>query len=169
MSPSTRRFAVATMVTAALALNLAGPVNADPPQPVGPIDPPISIPAADSCVDFGLLIGSTEGRVRSVEFDGGARLIQIVTGISYTFTNDTSGTSITTGARGGTTSTVDHADGSKTVTATGTNILILFSTDVNGPSATSYSGRIVYTIDQNGVFTLQSASGASLNICAALT
>ena len=36
------------------------------------------------------------------------------------------------------------------------------------PSTTQYVGRIVYTVDESGVFTLVSTSGRSTDICAAL-
>ena len=48
-------------------------------------------------------------------------------------------------------------------------MLILFPTDVPaGPSTTLHVGRVVYTIDTNGVFTVQRVSGTSTDICAAL-
>ncbi|EMY36228.1 hypothetical protein D477_000220, partial [Arthrobacter crystallopoietes BAB-32] len=66
-------------------------------------------------------------------------------------------------------------DGSQTVVGTGTNGLVLFSTDATEvpgtetPLAVQYTGRIVYTVDpETGVFTLLSASGKELNICEAL-
>jgi len=37
-----------------------------------------------------------------------------------------------------------------------------------GPSTTLYVGRVVFTVDTSGVFTLQSVSGKSTDICAAL-
>lgn len=173
MSLNARRLAAATLLTATLALSLTNPVSAAAPEPVDPIDPPISIPAANSCIDFDLLIGSTAGRLRTVEFEDEAqnpvRLIQVVTGISYTYTNAKSGKSITTRAGGSATSTVYNSDGTQTVTATGHNALIMYSTDIPGPSATAYQGRIVFNVDPHtGVFTLLSTTGASLDICGAL-
>jgi hypothetical protein len=54
------------------------------------------------------------------------------------------------------------------VAVTGHFVLIFFPTDVPaGPSTTQYVGRVVY-IDNKGMFTLQSVSGTSLNICAAV-
>ena len=62
-----------------------------------------------------------------------------------------------------------NPDGTTTVTSTGHNGLILFPTDVPAaPSTTQYVGRIVYTVDESGVFTLVSTSGRSTDICAAL-
>jgi hypothetical protein len=65
---------------------------------------------------------------------------------------------------------VFNADGSRTVTLTGHNLLILFPTDVPpGPSTTLYVGRVVFTVDAGGVFTLESTSGRATDICAALS
>ena len=56
-----------------------------------------------------------------------------------------------------------------TTVMTGHNILILFPTDIPaGPSTTLYVGRVVFTVDANGVYTLGSTSGRSTDICAAL-
>jgi hypothetical protein len=38
-----------------------------------------------------------------------------------------------------------------------------------GPSTTLYVGRVVYTVDADAVFTLQSTSGRETDICATLT
>ena len=63
-----------------------------------------------------------------------------------------------------------NADGSQRVTLTGHNVLILFPSDVPaGPSTTLYVGRVVFTVDVNGIFTLVSTSGTSTDLCAALS
>ena len=63
-----------------------------------------------------------------------------------------------------------NADGSQTVTLSGHNVLFLFPTDVPaGPSTTLYVGRVVFTVDVNGVFTLVSTAGTATDICAALS
>jgi len=69
---------------------------------------------------------------------------------------------------------VNHAtynpDGSQTWMTTGHNVLILFPTDVPvGPSTTYYVGRVVFTVDPQGNFTMQSTAGNSTDICAALS
>lgn len=63
-----------------------------------------------------------------------------------------------------------------TVTATGSNGLILFPSDVStvegvaAPSAIQYTGRIVYTVNvKTGLFTLISASGKQRDLCAELS
>ena len=56
------------------------------------------------------------------------------------------------------------------MTLTGHNVLILFPSDVPaGPSTTLYVGRVVFTADVNGIFTLVSTSGTSTDLCAALS
>ena len=48
-------------------------------------------------------------------------------------------------------------------------MLILFPTDVPaGPSTTLVAGRIVFTVDQAGVFTVQQITGQQTDICALL-
>jgi hypothetical protein len=47
--------------------------------------------------------------------------------------------------------------------------VIFFPTDIPaGPSTTLYVGQIVYTVDASGVFTLQSTSGTTTDLCALL-
>ena len=61
-----------------------------------------------------------------------------------------------------------NADGTQTVTNTGQNVVIFFPTDHPGPSSNLYVGRLIYTIDILGAFTLKSFNGAATDICAAL-
>jgi len=61
-------------------------------------------------------------------------------------------------------------DGSQEWAVTGHNVLILFPTDVPaGPSTTLYVGRVVFSVDTSGVFTVMSTRGKSSDICAALS
>jgi hypothetical protein len=167
------RLATATLLTAALGLSLADSASAAPPEPVEPFE--ITLPAGVGCAEFDLTVSATAGKLRTVEFVDEAgqpvRVISVGTGISYTYTNETTNESITTKASGSATSTVTNPDGTLTVTATGHNGLILFPTDVPaGPTATAYRGKIVYNVDPaTGVFTLLSTTGASLDICAELS
>lgn len=63
-----------------------------------------------------------------------------------------------------------NPDGSSTQTLTGHNVLILYPTDVPaGPSTTLYVGDVVFTSDASFNYTLQSVSGTSTDICAALS
>ena len=51
----------------------------------------------------------------------------------------------------------------------GNTVIILFPTDnPAGPSTTLVSGRVVFTIDNAGVFTLLTIDGHTTDICAAL-
>jgi hypothetical protein len=72
-------------------------------------------------------------------------------------------------SNGSVTRTTINDDGTTTFTTTGHNVLILFPTDVPaGPSTTLYVGPVVFTVDADGIFTLQSATGKSTDICALL-
>lgn len=171
MTPQTRRLLVATtLLTAALTQGLVGSASAAPPSPVEPAV--VDFEAGVAC-DFPLRVSSTPGQMRTKEFvdESGntVRLIQVGTGVSYTYTNRATGQSITTKAHGSAIQ-MTVADGVATVTANGENTLILFASDVPaGPSTTLYQGRIVYTVDlATGVFTLVSTSGTHLDICGTL-
>jgi hypothetical protein len=90
-------------------------------------------------------------------------------GFDLKFTNVDSGDFIEFPSNGSVMRTTTNADGTLTVQATGHNVVIFFPTDVPaGPSTTLYVGRLVYTVDANGVFTLQSSSGPTTDICAIL-
>ena len=97
------------------------------------------------------------------------RLLEAGIGPAFVFTNLTTSATFSTRSNGSVVRTTVNPDGSLTVTATGHFVLILFPTDVPaGPSTTLYVGRIVYTIDSGGVFTLLEVSGQTTDICAAL-
>jgi hypothetical protein len=122
---------------------------------------------------FPLRIGATDAMVRVVTFEDEngepVRTINVRTGVVLTYTNLTTGEIISFKTSGSVESTVT-GDEVNTVTATGHNGLILFPTDSPaGPTATQYTGKIVYTVDKTGNFTLVSASGKSTDICAALS
>ena len=62
-----------------------------------------------------------------------------------------------------------NPDGSSIWTTTGHNVLILFPTDIPaGPSTTLQVGRVVFTVDTTGVFTVQERTGRTTDICAQL-
>jgi hypothetical protein len=49
-------------------------------------------------------------------------------------------------------------------------VTILFPTDIPaGPSTTLVAGRVVFTVDQDGVFTVLQMSGEQTDICALLS
>ena len=98
------------------------------------------------------------------------RTLQTGRGSELTFTNLQSGATLSLPSNGSVTNTVFDDDGSATVTLTGHTVLIMFPTDVPpGPSTTLYVGRVVFTVDPAGVFTILSTSGRSVDICEALS
>ena len=134
----------------------------------------LEFPAGTACT-FGLAIDGVGGDQRTdhsfVDADGNTvRILSTGTGFQLTLTNLASGATLALPANGAVADTVFNADGSQTVTLTGHNVLILFPSDVPaGPSTTLYVGRVVYTADANGVFTLVSTSGTATDLCAALS
>jgi len=134
----------------------------------------VVFPAGTAC-DFDLAIDIAGGDQRVertfVDADGNpVRTLSAGVGSQLTFTNLSTNATTALPANGAVTNTVFNADGSQTVTTTGHNVLILFSTDVPaGPSTTLYVGRVVFTVGVDGVFTLKSTSGRKMDICAALS
>jgi hypothetical protein len=124
---------------------------------------------------FGLAVDGVGGDKRVertfVDVDGNpVRILSAGVGSQLTFTNLSNDATIALRANGAVQQTVFNADGSATVTSTGHNVLILFPSDVPaGPSTTLYVGRVVFTVDANGVFTVVSTSGTATDICAALS
>lgn len=164
---------VSALLIATLPLTLGGSASAAPPTTVPVTD--TTYPAGLGCAGFDLNVKSTEGKLRTVQLLNEAGnpvriVVSVATGVSFTYTNVTTGKQITTKGSGSETKVVT-TDGIQTITQSGLNALILFPTDVPaGPSTTAYRGEIVYTIDTTtGVFTLISHSGASLDVCAALS
>jgi hypothetical protein len=168
----TRRFVPSALLAAALLAVSSAAVAAPPPVvPDLDLDP---VPAGQGC-DFELGITGTGAKARIKTFENGR---QIISGKGYllTYTNLETGTSVTFPTNGTAQRTsAPDANNVVTVTATGSNGLVLFPSDesevpgVGTPSAIQYTGRIVYTIDlDTGVFTLLSASGRQRDLCAEL-
>ena len=131
----------------------------------------ITVPAGMGC-SFELHVAGTGGHTRTLTFedkDGDpVRSIEVGIGDSLTFTNKNTGKSLTLRSSGFSKKTVFNPDGTQTVTASGTSVLILFPTDQPaGPSTTLIKGTLVYNDDQ-GTFTVRKISGNTTNICAAL-
>jgi hypothetical protein len=131
------------------------------------------LPEGLAC-DFHLVVESWGGNQVYKEFvDKDGNLIRILSagkGSRLLFTNlDTSAT-FSIKANGSVTHITFNPDLSYTSSTTGHNVLILFPTDVPaGPSTTAYVGRVVYTVDTGGVFTLQEVSGRATDICSVLS
>ena len=63
----------------------------------------------------------------------------------------------------------NDAEGTTRLVATGVNLLILFPSDTPpGPSANLHHGRVDVTIDSNGDWTVDQASGRATDVCALL-
>jgi hypothetical protein len=159
------------LVTGVAALALASAVAVATAAPASAAT--ISLPAGTAC-EFPLDIELSGGKRIVREFtDQNGNLVKVIEagkGFDLTFTNTSpGGESIAFPSNGSVSKTTINADGSSTVQATGHNVVIFFPTDVPaGPSTTLYEGRLVYTVDTAGVFTLQSSSGPTTDICALL-
>jgi uncharacterized membrane protein len=166
-----RSFSKRSSVAAAVASTVALAVSADAAV-AAPFH--LDFPAGTACT-FGLAVDGVGGdqRVTREFVDANGNIVRILSagrGHQLTFTNLSSNATFALPASGAVMNTVFNADGSQTVTLTGNNVLILFPSDVPaGPSTTLYVGRVVFTVDVNGVFTLVSTSGTEADICAALS
>jgi hypothetical protein len=138
-----------------------------------PPDQVIELPAGLACEDFDLRLEIRGGsQVKEFTDKNGnvVRMLSAGKGSALSFTNLSTGATFSLKSNGSAIHTTVNPDGSSTVADTGHNVLILFPTDVPaGPSTTLYVGRVVFTIDTSGVFTLQQVSGKTTDICAALS
>ncbi|MCU1432849.1 MAG: hypothetical protein JWP95_1954 [Actinotalea sp.] len=159
-----------TALGAALLLVASTPAAAAPPPGTGPTRPDaetIVLPAGLAC-PFALRI-DLSGGVR-VEAGAGGTVISAGTGSRLVFTNlDDPTQTLTTRSSGAVSRTTVQADGTTTTELLGHNLLVLFPTDVPpGPSSTLYTGRVRYTVGTDGTWTLVSARGTSVDVCAEL-
>ncbi|PTT69750.1 hypothetical protein [Arthrobacter sp. HMWF013] len=170
-SSITRSLAVSALAAAALV----------PAQPASAAEAnSIFLKKGLACPDFNLEFSWTGTITQTKEFvdENGnvVRLLSAGKGTVNTYTNygtkpgkREAGESLTIRTDGSVTETVYNPDGTQTVTATGHNGLIMFPSDIPaGPSTTHYTGKIVFTIGTDGVFTLISTSGPSIDVCAEL-
>ena len=170
MRTTIRRLLVLSAAAGAVVAGV-GPAAAAP-TPAPPVED--EFPAGLACPDFDLRIEGTGGlRVHRTFVDRDGEVVRTLstgTGSALTFTNLSTGASVSFSSTGAVQRTQISPDGTTTVTTTGSSVLILFPTDVPaGPSTTLYVGRVVFTVDAAGVFTLVSTSGRSTDICAAST
>jgi len=130
--------------------------------------------AAGTACTFDLQIEGSGGNRQFREFtdENGnvVRSLDAGTGSELRFTNlSPNGKTLSTMSNGAVSRKTFNLDGSFTETDTGHNILILFPTDSPaGPSTTLIVGRLVFTVDVFGIFTVQTVSGRVTDICAAL-
>jgi len=139
-----------------------------------PPDAVIELPAGTACNDFALRIEIRGGNQVFKEFrDKNGEVVRTLSagkGSALSFTNLSTGATLALKANGAVAHTRFNPDGSSTVAITGHNVLILFPTDIPaGPSTTLHVGRVVYTVDTDGVFTVQKVSGRRTDICANLS
>lgn len=166
-----RRIGIRIMAGAALLATL-------PAWAAHAADQTIDLPEGLACPDFPLRIEITNNPHRVVkEFtDANGNVVRVIeAGKAHDLqlTNTATGKTILLKGRGSAAKTTTDADGTTTVENSGHTGVVLFPTDVplpggTAPSTTLYIGRVVYTIDANGVFTLRSASGRTVDICAEL-
>jgi hypothetical protein len=132
----------------------------------------IDFPAGVACgFALHLDVGADTRNVHvKTDANGNVRTLRTGRGSTVTLTNADTGKTLSLPSNGAVSSTVQHPDGTQTITTTGHIIWIFFPTDIPaGPSTTLYVGRTVVTEDQGGVFRLQSATGKATDLCAALS
>jgi hypothetical protein len=160
-------WAAALAVASALAVGTPVPVAAAAPDISVDLDPGVA------CA-FGLHVEGTGDKRIMREFrDRNGNVVRTLAagkGFTLTFTNLSTGESLTLPSSGSVERRTINGDGTSTFVSTGHNVLILFPTDIPaGPSTTLYVGQVVYTVvDASGVFTLQSTSGRTTDLCALL-
>jgi hypothetical protein len=160
-------WAAALAVASALAVGTSVPVSAAAP------DFSIVLPAGVACAAFDLGVeGTGDKRIMREFTDRNGNVVRTLAagkGYTLTFTNLSTDSSLTLPSNGSVQRTTVNSDGTSTVVSTGHNVVIFFPTDIPaGPSTTLYVGEIVYTVDASGVFTLQSTSGRTTDLCALL-
>jgi len=100
------------------------------------------------------------------------RLLNAGAGNTLRFTNVATSKALLVATGGSVEHIKLNSDGSQLWTVTGHNVLILFPTDLpHGPSTVLYVGKLVFTISPppDNQFAVQSSSGTSTDICAALS
>lgn len=175
----TRPLARVALPVAALVASSSAAVAA-PPEKGDPIDDlgPFVLPAGTACEGFDLRIEGTDSNAKVRTFsDRKGEVVRVLqTGRGYTLTYsrlDKKGdvvATVTIRPTGSNRTIVENADGTFTVTDTGTAGIILFPEDTpKGPSSTQYYGRLVYTLaDDGATFLSLDTSGKSRDICAEL-
>jgi hypothetical protein len=135
----------------------------------------ITLDAGQACA-FPLSLSGSDGKVRVKAFTDKktgkvARILQVATGVTLTYTNLSTGKSVNIKTSGSVWHIVNNPDGTQTWTMTGHNGLILFPTDIPaGPTTTQYNGTVVFKFNpENGFTVLISTSGKARDICAELS
>src|SRR3954453_1859846 len=117
------------------------------------------VPAGGACPGFALRVAGTGAKLHIRTFedeDGRVRTLTAGTGFDLTFTNLTTGTTVSLRGNGSVTRTVLHGDGTMTKTSTGHTVLLLSPPDhPAGPSTTLFVGRIVYDVHAHRVYPIR--------------
>jgi autotransporter passenger strand-loop-strand repeat protein len=160
-------------LAAAFALASALAVGTSVPVSAAEEDFVFELPAGLACPAFDLRVeGTGDKRIMREFTDRNGNVVRLLAagkGFTLKFTNLSTGSSLTLPSNGSVQRTTINSDGTQTVVSTGHNVVVFFPTDIPaGPSTTLYVGQIVFTIDTSGVFTLQSTSGTTTDLCALL-
>lgn len=168
MNSALRRIGIAASIaTLAMGAGTSTAMGADGP------DFTVDFPAGVACAGFAVRVEGSGGNQHTREFrDAEGQLVRMITAGTkpgLTLINMSTGASLDIKSDGSVQHTTFHSDGTQTVRSTGHTVVVWFPTDVPaGPSMTLYMGQIVFTIDSDGVGTMQSVRGTSTDICAAL-
>jgi hypothetical protein len=173
----TRTSRLGTRLACAVAVAWIGVAGSSATSSV-PDTPPDNVyvfPAGGACPGFDLQVKvwANPNAVFKEFHDQNGNVVRALTagkGNALLFTNLSTGQSLFTKANGSVSHVTFNPDGSFTQELTGHNVLILFPTDIPaGPTTTLYVGRVVFTSDPSFNFTLQSVSGNSTDVCAAVS
>lgn len=134
----------------------------------------IDLPAAESCTAFDIALTYNTANIRELKLGNGT-VFQIGTGRIITWSNEglngegSNGKTYTVNTSGSVARSVPNPDGS-TLTLTGHNAFVYFSSDETGPGAYQYTGRVVLQIDsENNVTSVDATAGKAVDVCALLT
>jgi hypothetical protein len=164
MLTTVHRAATIAVATGLAVVAAAGPASADTSWT-------LEFPAGMFCA-FPLTISGEGGQKTARELpakDGDVRVLTAGKGQALTYTNAATGYHFSTRANGAVSWTIQHTDGSQTLRLMGHNVVLMSPTDVLGPSATVYTGRVVIEVDTAGVWEVVADNGTALDICAELT
>jgi hypothetical protein len=140
-------------------------------------DPPdfwFDLSAGWACPSFDLRVEGyvADSRVFRTFYDKSGNQVRMFAGGKgnvLKFINLSTNAALTIRTGGSVEKTGFNGDGSTTYTAMGHNVVIMFPTDIPaGPSTKLYLGRVDFSIDTGGTWTMLSSPGRELDICAAL-
>jgi hypothetical protein len=113
--------------------------------------------------DVGVTIESSAGNPPNV----GPRAVLLAGTNKVTLENMKTGATLPVRTAGAAVTTAGP-NGSTIITISGPNLLFLFPTDPGGPSTTLYQGGLVLNQGADGVTTIISSTGRTVDLCAAL-